>query len=71
MNEQERLDYSIAGWLNQIEGADNKNTKYWQGMTELEYCIAKVVDRLLIKYNQNPPYPEPRTPVFIRLRYDE
>jgi len=62
------LDKSILGWMQHIETADNKDTNYWGGMTELEFVMCKVVDRLLIRYNRAPEYPKPRTPIYIRLR---
>lgn len=62
------LDKSILGWLAHIETADNKDSNYWGGMTELEFVMSKVVDRLLIRYNRAPPYPQPRIPIQIKLR---
>jgi hypothetical protein len=38
----------IENHIKACVGADRLDTSYFQGLTELEYHIAKIVDRLLI-----------------------
>ncbi len=42
------LNEEILFHMKCLRGADRFDTNYWHGMTELEYHMSKIIDRLLI-----------------------
>ena len=42
------IDKEILFHMKCLKGADKFDTNYWHGMTELEYHMSKIIDRLLI-----------------------
>ena len=71
IGEKRTIQKSINRLCRQINTADHKNFHYQKGHSELEFTIAKIVDRLLLMERDDiADYPAPRYNVWVGLTGD-